>query len=292
MKVSNTRLKRFNFSLYEKFKKNNLISLSGKHAKIMSIKMMNMQLLEGGYGLKNIYSFKEKHVRFLVEKWKNDDLSSGRIKNLLSDLRFLSHMINKKTIVKSNDYYEINSRSIIATENKAVHQVNTDAINSEILKASLDLQKAFGLRREECLKFKPHMADKGDLIKLKKSWTKGNVGRIVPITCLEQRKALNHAKSLVNENESMIPKKYSYVKYKNFYDNQVKKSNNKNLHGLRHAYAQNRYEEITGWKSPICGGKQLKDMNSEERKKDIEARKVVSLELGHARLQITRAYLG
>lgn len=38
---------------------------------------------------------------------------------------------------------------------------------------SLQLQQAFGLRREESIKFQPRYADRGDHIALKGSWTKG-----------------------------------------------------------------------------------------------------------------------
>ena len=38
---------------------------------------------------------------------------------------------------------------------------------------SLELQRAFGLRREEAMKFQPSYADQKDHITLKASWTKG-----------------------------------------------------------------------------------------------------------------------
>ena len=62
------------------------------------------------------------------------------------------------------------------------------------------------------------------------------------------------------------------------------------MHGLRHAYAQKRYFELTGHKSPICGGP--KPASRQEKELDLIARKTISQELGHARVQITRAYLG
>ena len=37
---------------------------------------------------------------------------------------------------------------------------------------SLELQQAFGLRREEAIKFIPSFADRGDHLVLKASWTK------------------------------------------------------------------------------------------------------------------------
>lgn len=44
------------------------------------------------------------------------------------------------------------------------------------------------------------------------------------------------------------------------------------MHGLRHAYAQTRYEKLTGWKSPKAGGLTSKDLTPEQQIKDQWAR--------------------
>ena len=64
------------------------------------------------------------------------------------------------------------------------------------------------------------------------------------------------------------------------------------MHGLRHAYAQNRYEELTGWKCPAAGGPDRKSLTTEQRQSDREARLIISFELGHEREAMTAAYLG
>ena len=55
---------------------------------------------------------------------------------------------------------------------------------------SLELQQAFGLRREEAIKMSPTIADQGDRLVLKASWTKGGKAREIPIRTPEQRAAL------------------------------------------------------------------------------------------------------
>ena len=57
-----------------------------------------------------------------------------------------------------------------------------DKVNDPYVRMSLALQAAFGLRREEAIKFQPHYADRGDHIALKGSWTKGARERTVSIT--------------------------------------------------------------------------------------------------------------
>ena len=64
------------------------------------------------------------------------------------------------------------------------------------------------------------------------------------------------------------------------------------MHGLHHAYAQDRYEELTGWPCPAAGGPLAKDLTPEQRTLDHEARLTISLELGHEREAVVGAYLG
>jgi len=64
------------------------------------------------------------------------------------------------------------------------------------------------------------------------------------------------------------------------------------MHGLRHAYAQNRYEELTGWECPAVGGPDHKSLTLEQRDVDREARLTISQELGHEREAVVSAYIG
>ena len=66
----------------------------------------------------------------------------------------------------------------------------------------------------------------------------------------------------------------------------------KKLHGLRHTYAQRRYRELTGWEAPINAGKLRREMTEVEKQKNIEARRIISSELGHSRIAITWVYCG
>jgi integrase len=76
------------------------------------------------------------------------------------------------------------------------------------------------------------------------------------------------------------------------YEKQVSRAGLKNPHGLRHAYAQQRYEALAGWKAPINGEPTYKELTSEQKKIDHRVRVIISEELGHSRKQITVNYLG
>ncbi|HEY9118668.1 MAG TPA: integrase, partial [Marinobacter sp.] len=64
------------------------------------------------------------------------------------------------------------------------------------------------------------------------------------------------------------------------------------MHGLRHAYAQQRYRELTGWPSPHAGGPTREQLTEAQRQVDQQARLIISEELGHRREQISAVYLG
>ena len=91
---------------------------------------------------------------------------------------------------------------------------------------------------------------------------------------------------------SLIPAHLTYVQQMKRFEYQTLKAGFKNTHGLRHAYAQKRYETLTGMKCPLQGGKRWQEMSKQERERDREARLIISGELGHARLGITNTYLG
>ena len=64
---------------------------------------------------------------------------------------------------------------------------------------------------------------------------------------------------------SLIPAGSSYIEHLKLYENQTSAAGLEKLHGLRHAYAQERYRELTGWDAPVAGGKKSGDLTDEEK---------------------------
>ncbi len=202
--------------------------------------------------------------------------------------------MNKPSIIaRDNSVYGIGKRECIAKESKALRldDKKLSEISDQYANLSIRLQAAFGLRREESIKFNPNYAVQGDHIKLKASWTKGGRARSVPIRNDEQRQLLEEVRALV-KGGSLIPAHLNYVQQLNRYQRQLRNVGLSKLHGLRHAYAQQRYLELTGWKAPVAGGPTLKQLTPEQLAPDYEARAIVSSELGHARVEIASVYLG
>jgi len=167
-----------------------------------------------------------------------------------------------------------------------------ERVPSPYVRVSLELEEKFGLRREEATKIRPHAAQQGGWLVLQASWCKGRRERKVPIRTAEQRDLLERAKSLAETTpeRSLIPEK-TYRRHIKAYERQTYNAGIRSPHGLRHAYAQARYEELTGWASPAAGGPPSADLSAEERDLDRRARQTITEEMGHGRAQVTRTYL-
>jgi integrase len=159
------------------------------------------------------------------------------------------------------------------------------------VRLSLELQRAFGLRREEALKFRPSYADRGDHLLLKASWTKGGKARQIPIRTSAQRAVLDRVWQLAGSG-SLIPSQRSFIQQLRVYVRQIMNAGLSKMHGLRHAYAQNRYFELTGWKCPVAGGPKTHSLSPNDRRIDKKARLTITRELGHVREQIVSIYIG
>ena len=247
-----------------------------------------------GFRHLQVISLKPKHVEKLIEHWQKDDISIGTIKNRMAALRWWAEKIGKPGIVrKSNQAYGIPERIYVTNVDKSRELSDGDLsqITDERVRASLELQAAFGLRREESIKFIPSWADRGDKIALKGSWCKNGRPREIVIRTPGQRALIDRLKTNYG-NQSLIPPDKTYVQQLNRFVYQCRKAGIQRVHGHRHRYAQNRYEEITGWQCPAAGGIPSNQLTPEQKEKDRTARLLISNELGHERESITAQYLG
>ena len=251
------------------------------------------QLIALGFRGMNARSLKPKHIDALVKDWLQQELGIGTIKNRMAVLRWWAQKVDKQNVVaRSNDHYGIPDRQFVTDQSKAraIGAPELEKVRDAYVRMSLELQQAFGLRREEAIKFNPGYADRGDYITLKASWTKGGKERDIPVLSDEQREVLDRARQLVGSG-SLIPSDRNYVQQLRVYERQTANAGLSKMHGLRHAYAQRRYQELTGWKSPAAGGPSTKSLSSGQKVVDRFARRRISQELGHSREQISAVYL-
>jgi integrase len=258
------------------------------------LQRMATQLYELGYRHVEVRTLKPKHVDALLELWRAQGISDDTIANRLAALRWLLKKVGRESImVADNQYYGLTPKKPYTDVNKAKLLPLTvlEQIKDPHVKMSLRLQAAFGLRREESVKFIPATADRTDHdvphIWLKPSWCKGGRNRIVPITSEMQLEVLQAAYELVGRGakSSLIPSHKTFKQQRDRYDYECRRVGLSAMHGLRHAYAHRRYRDLTGYDAPVLGGEAPRDL-------DRRARGIITEELGHGRLEIVASYVG
>lgn len=299
--MSKTKLRSATYSIHHLVKQMRISSFNTRaDTRVMLVRCIK-DLHELGFKVGHIKGIKERHVHALIEHWKNQGKNPATIKNYMAKLRKMAIQLGTPELIKSeNTYYQIESRSYVPSVNKAITDIDFSQCRDAHIRLSLEGQALFGFRREESLKFTLSEAYEGHYLNIQPSWTKGGIGRIIKIRTEEQRQWLNRVSQLVRPGQSLIPSEKSYKEQVGHYKTITAQLGLSNLHGLRHAYAQRRYQELTclfdekkqGLLSPISGGKPFKELSKKEQDWDRRARHIIVRELGHSRLSIVKIYCG
>jgi len=284
----------FNYELKQLCRHNRDGSFATRADRERLLDLIANQLKDMGYRHMHATSLKAKHITALVERWHADGITPGTFKNRMTALRWACEKTGKlELIARSNDAYRIPRRVYVSQTSRAwvLNDAKLAAVSDPYAAMSLQLQAAFGLRREESLKIKPAAADQGDRIVLKASWTKGGRSRDIPIRNVEQRTVLDQAKLFAGRG-SLIPRHLRYIDQLNRFKAQCQQAGIGNVHGLRHHYAQTRYRELTGFACPVQGGPRRAEFSVDQRAIDKSARLVITTELGHSRIGVVKSYCG
>lgn len=249
-------------------------------------------------------SLKPSHVEAMIAIWKEEGCSTVTINNNLSTLRIFCHWIGKDGMLKSAAYYQekfgLDAHNYVSNVDKSWTTNDVDPLEVAARVSAYDPYVAmqiraayhFGLRRKEAVRFKPWASDMGDSIHIFEG-TKGGRPRILPITNPEQRALLDEMKAFVRlrgdslSNPSLtLAQSIERTKYVMRKFGLTGSELGVTMHGLRHQYLNDRYEEIAGAPSPVRGG------IIEDKEKDSLARRITTEEAGHSRLNITTSYYG
>lgn len=254
--------------------------------------------------VRNLPEVTSKHVALAMRKWEEQGLSASTLANRYTCIRRYMNWMGKggglpalkdmlvdasrgqrtysSTVPKDWESQGIDYEAVIA-------QVESDCKYTGM---QLRLQRAFGLRSTEALSLKPHEADQGETLHVYRG-TKGGRGRVVPVRTEEQRRLLEKAKAMANRRTGLVGRyghnlkaaqsHYYYILEKHGIS---RRGSGITAHGLRHAYANERFRELTGHDAPVHGGAQP------ARGVELLARGKITRELGHSRVNITTAYTG
>ena len=229
-----------------------------------------------------------------MEDWKARGLSSGTMKNLMVHLRWWAGVVGKGSVVmKDNARYGIEDRRAARgyPDGLLLDRDKLAAVQDARVRFSLELQAAFGLRREEAIKFRVAYADRGDRIQLKDTWCKGGRARTVPVLEDTQRELLDRLHAFAGK-DSLIRPAEKYLQQMGRFERDTRRAGIPKSHRLRHGFGQRRYRELAGFPCTAAGGKAVRAMTRAERRLDRLARETVARELGHARLDVVAVYCG
>lgn len=246
-----------------------------------------------GFKVKAARNLAPKHVDALVGNWKAVGIADATIRNRLGWLRWWAEKVGKVGMIPADNVrFGLEERQRGGVNRaRRLDAATTARVGDAAVVLALKLEAAFGLRREEALKMRPVLADRGDRLALKASWTKGGRYREIPITHPRQRALLDEVRQMCGDG-SLIGPGRNYRQALKAYENRILRAGIRNAHGYRHAYAQWRYKVLTGWDCPLRGGRPADRMTPGEAARDRAARLEISHELGHGRLDVTDTYLG
>lgn len=286
-------MKPLNFDLLNLTRHSGEGSFSTKACRARGLQQLADELHALGYGLKAARNLAPKHVEALVAVWKGNGIADATIRNRLGWLRWWAEKVGKPGMIAAdNAGFGLAERSRGGVDRaKALDPATLAKVDDRLVELALKLQAGLGLRREEALKMRPVLADRGDRLILQPSWTKGGRYREIPITHPKQRALLDEVRAACGDG-SLIGAGRNYVQALKNYENKTLRAGVRNPHKHRHAYAQWRYKTLTGWSCPLRGGPTVDRMSKADAARDRAARLEISHELGHGRLDVTDTYLG
>lgn len=263
------------------------------------------------------------HALALTAYWTNElGHGASTIKNKLTDIRKFCDLIGKQgAIPKRAELDEALAQKGIDPDTLKRNQVthwsktwSSAGVNSMEVIARVEqenpheallfeLENCFGLRVNEALSFRPLESERvnGVMVNL---GTKGGKGRFVPFLqdeakAARQRDVLERAKAWAQKHPKgeMGYERMSIEDARTKYYHELRKYgvNKKQMgvssHGLRHEFAADYFEDMTGHRPP-AEGQEPSAWFKENRALVEHAYKKVSEALGHWRKDISTAYLG
>jgi len=291
-------------------------SAKTRHNHIQEAKRFTETLRHLGYGVKQWKNLSNKHVGAVVNEWKNAGLATGTIKEYVSGVRAVARLFNNHRIAEKNSAFGIENRVYVSNRDKSVPQAVYERvvatlkgsidINDHRVAAQLQLQRELGLRKEESFKLQPTHAVMRDGRVFIQHGTKGGRERIIHDPSQGAKEAIAYAKSVLSGKNTipnnMTERQWEWHFYKTLRFHGIsQEACGASSHGLRHAYAQARYEQITGFE-PRCRFDSYESFraNAERTagedwsKADEDARQIIKAELGHGpdRDDVMAQYLG
>jgi len=271
-------------------------------------------LREQGFGVNKWCNVTNKHVGAVVDVWKSDGLSVATIKEYLSGVRAVAIAYGNDRIHPSNAEFGLERRVYVDNRDKAipdtVYQTAVNRLgqgdeNQQRLAAQITVMRELGLRHEEARKLNPDRALLRDGRIYIADGTKGGRDRVLHEPTARQIDAVRALRRFIGRHGNSMPDSMHERAWERYAYKQAARLGisrtacGASLHGLRHAYAQERYQQLAGF-APPCRFVDKKHFISNAfekcgddwRQGHIEAVALLTRELGHNRLEIISVYIG
>lgn len=242
-----------------------------------------------------------QELALMVEE---EDLTPATAQNYLSAVNSVMTLATRgqwKKISSTRDCgipFRTSVRTDIpASLNREAYNLSLDAVRKQTGERGamiVDLCREMGLRSKEAslidARSSASEARKRGYLTITQG-TKGGRPRVLPIIFNRQLEVLDRAAIIQGDGKSLIPSNQSWREWREGDLRDIRESFQKSLratglHDLRAAYACERYQSLTGYKSPLF------DEEKADRQTDISARQQIAEELGHGRPEVTNSYLG
>ena len=239
----------------------------------------------------------------LAEKVKTGEMSASYAQNRVSAVNKVMSLVRgeKWRCVSPTKDCSIDKRCAIrkdapAALDRGIYEKAVSAMRDSLgnrLLCIVRLARELGLRSKEASLLNSRKA----LDEAKQSGfatifdgTKGGRKRKISITTEKQLQALSRATGAQRYGCNLIPKEKSWKEWR---DDDLRKAReiikehtNGGLRDLRSAFACELYQTLTGHAAPVSGGEII------DREVDLKARKQISAELGHGRVDVVSEYIG
>jgi len=271
-----------------------------------------------GFGVQKWENLTMRHVAAVVSHWlKIEGLAPATVKEYMVAVRICcNHYGNLRIGESKNEEFGIPNRVYVTNSDRSLHEkafrdvvsnLRNGSLNEQRLAGQLMLQRSLGLRFEESCKMNPVRAVLADGRVLISEGTKGGRDRILSSVSDAGRRALAFTQALISNRGSTMDPSMTEAQWRKFAYGTLAKlgisraESGASMHGNRHAYAQARYEGITGFASPCKFPSKAEFRANAERvagkawsKLDQDARLIIKSELGHGpdRDSVVSQYLG
>ena len=242
-------------------------------------------MLHEKFGLQKWANLKEKHIDFVIERFKVEDTGKRSIESRLSHLRWLVQKIGKANLVlRDNASLGIEPGPRKTRAGKTISDERFREIVSAVadprMRLALHLGRYLGMRFREAMLFRPDRDLDGGRVWVKRG-TKGGRPRYVWLTSDRQRQVIAQVRALVGGGDATLtPREAATFEewrqhcYHEFRKAGLSRKTDALYHDLRRTWACERmnYLQLHG------------------RTRD-QAAEVVARELGHSRTEILEWYV-